>query len=354
MNRYILLLFAALLLIVSPALLGQDGYDHDDHDGHDHEAHATEAADADGGHEGHDHADEVGGTAEAADPHAGHDHEGDGLFVELTPEAMTMAGITVSRVAHGRISRTIPLAGEVGFNEDRLVHIAPRFAGIAVKATCRVGDYVKAGQVVAVVESNESLNQYSITAPISGWVIERHITPGEYISGESSIFVIADLSTVWVNLAVYAKDADQIEPGLPVHINAIGSSGHADGTIEYVTPVLDFQTRRITARVVLPNPDNSWRPGTFVQADVVAGAGDEGLVVAKDAVQMLNEKNVVFVSEGSGRFVPIDVEIGARDARQVRVLSGISEGTPYVSSGAFELKAAIVTRALGDHAGHGH
>jgi len=348
MNKHILTLFAALLLIVTPALLGQDGHDHDDDD---HEAQVTEAVDTDDGHEGHDHEAE---TAKPAVTDDGHDHEEDELFVELTPEAMTMAGITVSRAAHGRISRTVPLAGEVGFNEDRLVHIAPRFAGIAVKATCRVGDYVEAGQIVAVVESNESMNAYSITAPISGWVIERHITPGEYISGESSIFVIADLSTVWVNLAVYAKDADRIKPGLSVHVNAIGSDGHADGTIEYVTPVLDVQTRRITARVVLPNPDNAWRPGTFVQADVVAGAGDEGLVVERDAVQLLDDKSVVFVSEGPGRFVPIDVEVGANDARQVRVLSGISEGTLYVSSGAFEIKAAIVTRALGGHAGHGH
>ncbi len=111
--------------------------DNDQHDDDDSEA---------GDHPGeadHDDADE-----------AGHSDHADELAIELSPQAVALAGITTSIAAHGRISRTIELPGEVGFNEDQLAHIAPRFAGIAQEARYRVGDYIDEGSVVSVDESN--------------------------------------------------------------------------------------------------------------------------------------------------------------------------------------------------------
>ena len=126
------------------------------------------------------------------------------------------------------------------------------------------------------------------------------------------------------------------------------------GTIDYVTPIMDVHTRSLTARVVLPNYDNEWRPGTFVQGTVVTEAGDEGLVVARDAVQQINEESVVFVVDGTDRFRPVDVIVGDYDEQHIRILAGLEEGTRYVAEGAFELKAKIITSAMDGHAGHGH
>jgi len=345
--RFVIVLLALLLPWSISSVLGQDAHDHstaqqtddahNDHEGHDH--------DDEENHDGHDHADE--------DDHEGHDH-GDQLVVELTPEAMKLAGIKISSVGQGHIARTIELPGEVGFNEDRLAHISPRFAGIALKANCRVGDFVEEGMIVAVVESNESMNSYSIKAPISGWIIDRHITSGEYVSEENSIFVIADLSTVWVNLAVYPKDMDRVRKGQIAKIKVVGIENIATGSIEYVTPIMDLRTRSLTARITLPNPDNQWRPGSFVQATIATEAGDEGLVVERSAVQYLDEKSVIFVVDGPGRFEPRDVITGDSDSGYIQILSGLDVGTEYVSAGAFELKAKIVTSNLDAHAGHGH
>jgi cobalt-zinc-cadmium efflux system membrane fusion protein len=166
--------------------------------------------------------------------------------------------------------------------------------------------------------------------------------------------MLADLSTVWVNLAVYPKDAPAVKPGQKVSISAVGLSQVTEGTIQYVTPVMDAQTRRITARVVLPNGKNDWRPGTFVNAHVEAGEGPEGLVIEKNAVQILGEKRVVFVSDEPNRFKPVEVTTGESDSHRVYILSGIETGVEYVNNGAFELKAKIVTSSLGGHAGHGH
>jgi cobalt-zinc-cadmium efflux system membrane fusion protein len=291
--------------------------------------------------------DEIHSDDEHVDPEEG--------ILELTPEAVQMAGITLARAGQGRIGTSIHVPGEVGFDEDRLVHVVPRFAGIAKDVLCRVGDRVRSDDVVAIVEGNESLSKYSIKAPISGWIIEKDVTPGEFVSEENPIYVIADLSHVWVNLAVYPKDANKIKPGQTVILHAIGSDLWTEGTIEYLTPVLDARTRSMTARIVLPNPENTWRPGTFVHADIVVpGSGEEHLLVEKDAVQILNDERVVFVPEDEVHFRPIPVETGESDPRFIEILRGLDEGMEYVVTGAFELKASVVTGAQGGHAGHGH
>lgn len=322
------------------------------HEGHDHGAEVSKSgekkADDDKEHNEANHVEEAG--------HEGHDHaaEESEFPIMLSAEGIKMAGIKMSIVAEGCIGRTIGLPGEIGFNEDRLVHIAPRFPGIAKEARFRVGDYVKAGKVMAVIESNESMSSYNIMAPISGWIIEKHITTGEFVSGESSLYVLADLSKVWVNLAVYPKDASMIKRGMKVKIEAIGTDLATEGTIAYVTPILDVTTRSITARVILANPDNQWRPGTFVHALVNAEFGDEGLVIEKNAVQILDNEKFVFISNGKGGFRPVPVETGEQNQSLIRIISGLGKGDSYVSSGAFELKAKIVTSSLGGHAGHGH
>ena len=356
-SRFVKLLFVLLLPLFLSDISAQDEHNHD----HSNEQKAQEVND----HESHDHDNEFDSFkahTESADhsdhddhaDHSDHEEHSDELTVMLTPEAIKLAGITFSKVKQGRIERTVELPGEIGFNENRLAHIAPRFAGIALQTNYRIGDFVEEGNVVAIVESNESMNPYSIKAPISGWVIERHITRGEFVSEENSIYVIADLSTVWVNLAVYPKDANRIKKGQIAILKSIGTDNITTGKIEYITPVMDIRTRSATARISLSNPGNTWRPGSFVQATITTEAGNESLLVEKNAVQYLEEKSVVFVVDGPNRFKPVDVVTGDRDASHIQIIAGLGEGTEYVSNGAFELKAKIVTSNLDAHAGHGH
>lgn len=318
---------------------------HADHDESDDNAGNLDSENA--GHDDHE------GEAEGDD---GHDHEGESEagVLHLTPEAVKMAGIAVSHVKHGRIGHSLELPGEIGFDEDRLVHITPRFEGIAQKANYQVGDHVEAGEILAVIESNESMNAYNIKAPISGWIIARHIATGEFVSQEHSIYILADLSTVWVNLAVYPKDADHVKTGMNVDIAAVGSDLRTSGTITYVSPILDISTRSLTARIILRNNGQQWRPGTFVRARIATGDGLQGLLVARKAVQVLENESVVFVVRGENEFAPVPVRTGDYDAENVIIISGLEESIEYVSDGAFELKAKIVTSNLDPHAGHGH
>jgi cobalt-zinc-cadmium efflux system membrane fusion protein len=321
----------------------------DEHEVHEHNGAESHADEKEGDH---DHGAQCTHEAESNDAHDSEHH--DESEIELSSEAIKLAEITLAEAIIGKISGIIDLSGEVGFNEDQLVHITPRFPGIAKEVKCTIGDYVKANDILAFIESNESMTSYPLKASISGRIIQKHITLGEHVSETESVFLIANLSTVWVNLAVYTKDALIVKTGQKVVISQVGTNISKNGVIQYMTPVVDQQTRKITARVVLPNNNNEWRPGTFVKAHIETDGGKDGVLVDKEAVQILNNETVVFISDEPNRYRPVDVVTGESDAVYIQIIKGLEPGAEYVSKGAFELKAKIVTSSLGEHAGHNH
>ncbi len=201
-------------------------------------------------------------------------------------------------------------------------------------------------------EPDEYLTRYEMRAPIGGTIIEKHITRGEMLREDSLPFVVADLSTVWVVLTVYQKDLVSIRAGQRVRIIAGHDIAEADGTIEYVSPILDEHTRTTTARIVLVNDDQRWRPGLFVTGRVVVEHVQGDVVVPRTAVQTVDNEPVVFVQTTDG-FEARPVQLGRADARSVVVAAGLDPGDRYVSHGGFALKAEMSKGASG-HAGHSH
>jgi cobalt-zinc-cadmium efflux system membrane fusion protein len=205
------------------------------------------------------------------------------------------------------------------------------------------------------------LSQYQLKAPLSGIVIAREITRGEVISEQpdEAPFVIADLSSVWVNLTVYQRDLANVRAGLPVQVRFGHGIPDARGTIGFVSPAVDEQTRTATARIVLDNPQGVWRPGLFVTG-IVETSDDNGeaapqsarVVVPKAALQTVDEGRVVFVQTPEG-FEPRPVEIGQTTDTHAQIVSGLEAGERYVAANAFALKAELNRAAL-EHAGHVH
>jgi len=287
--------------------------------------------------------------------HSAHGHEGEENVVSLPVDVATKIGLSLDTVRLDRIERTIELPGEVVLDSDHVVHIVPRFPGIIKKAHKNIGDYVQAGEVLAAIESNESLSLYEVVAYGSGKVIEKHATVGEFATEERDLFVIADLSDVWVNIAIYGKDAPEITVGQSVRIEALGGKTATDAVISYISPVFDERTRSLVARAVIPNTNNLWKPGTFIKASFVLTATNPSLVVCRESVQIVDEKPCVFVSENGDEFHPVPVATGVQGVSHTEILSGLTEGIAYVCKGAFELKAQLTLKSLGGgHAGHGH
>lgn len=284
------------------------------------------------GEEGH------GGHAE----HAGHAHEehGEEGHVELSPAARKNANLKIEEAEGAKIKTLLPLYGKIASNEETLAHVQPRFPGVVKDVRKRLGDKVEKGDLLAVVESNDSLRSYDIKSEVSGTVIQKDITLGEFVKNEDTIYTIADLTTVWVDLAVFREDFRKLKVGQPVEIHPGAGEEAIQNTVAYISPFGTEGTQTMLARCVVPNPNGDMRPGLFVTAEIATGEVDAPVAVKLAAIQTLKEKTVVFVEEGDA-FEAREVELGVRDNERVEVLSGLLPGDKYVSENSFILKAEL-------------
>jgi membrane fusion protein, heavy metal efflux system len=190
------------------------------------------------------------------------------------------------------------------------------------------------------VGSSGALNRYEIRAPFSGLVTEKHIALGEAVAADASIFTISDLTTVWAEIIVPAKDLNMVRLGEKVQVNATAFESTAKGSISYIGALLGEQTRTAKARVTLANPDMAWRPGLFVNVDVVSSDVEVAVAVQPQAIQDLDGKQVVFVRIAEG-FMVQPVTTGRADSRQVEIVKGLKAGARYAAEGSFVLKSEL-------------
>ena len=186
----------------------------------------------------------------------------------------------------------------------------------------------------------DRLTRFEIRSPLSGVVIEKHLAPGEAVNDDATIFVIADLSSVWAEMTIYPKDLAAVKLGQKVTIKASALDAQATGTIAYVGALVGEQTRSAKARVTLRNPDQSWRPGLFVTVDVVQDESKVPVAVATEAIQTYRDAQVVFLRAGE-YFEARPVELGRNDGTSVEVVKGLSAGDRYAATNSFVLKAEL-------------
>jgi RND family efflux transporter MFP subunit len=206
---------------------------------------------------------------------------------------------------------------------------------------------------VDAAKAEERLAWYPLRAPFDGTIISKHITLGEMVKDDSDVFVVADLSTVWVDLRVNEKDLPLVREGQKVTISAKAGAPETEGVISYVSPVIDDETRTALARVVLDNSKGELRPGTFITASVQVEKRDAEVVVAKSILQDVDDKTCVFVQDEHG-FEPRAVTVGLSNGEHVEIVTGLEPGETIVTRNSFRLKAELKKDAGGGHAGHGH
>jgi cobalt-zinc-cadmium efflux system membrane fusion protein len=298
---------------------------------------AAEAQADDHGDAGRDeHADEVD------------EHGEEGGLIVLTLEQRKHAGLTLAQVGPANIHETLPLYGRIVPNAEREHAVAARFQGVVQKVTKQVGDPVQQGETLAVVESNESLKPYTINASLTGVVTQRDANVGEQ-TGDRTLFVIGDYSTVWVDLAVFPGDLAKVRVGQKVQVENRSTSVSGEGRIIAVSPVGSHASQTTTARVLLDNAQRQWVPGLFVNAEVVLSENAVPLTVSEQAVQIVEDRKVVFVAEGDG-FEARPVVLGRGDGQVREVLRGLSAGESYVAANSFILKSELGKEG----AEHGH
>ena len=186
----------------------------------------------------------------------------------------------------------------------------------------------------------ESMARYEIRAPLNGRVIERNVTVGEAVSAEEDIFTVADLSSVWVDIMVYAKDLALVREGQEATVRSADLGIEITGRVSYVGPLVGEESRAAVARIVLANPRGEWRPGLFVTVRLVREAAIVPVVVSVDAIQTFRDWQVVFVRYGD-YFEARPLELGRSDGQWVEVKQGLSRGERYAALNSFAVKAEI-------------
>jgi cobalt-zinc-cadmium efflux system membrane fusion protein len=376
------------------------------------DSHQHAAAPSKPGADRHGHNDKHGHGAVEDD----HDEE---KVVRLPAEKIKQLGIETAAARSGSLTTHLSLPGTIALNMERRVHVVSRVPGIVREVRKHLGDSVRAGEVLAVIDSRELadakatylaarerlslaentfarekdlwekkispeqdyltakqavaevrielqvaaqklhalgfseayvkqlspragtlLTRYEVVSPLTGTAIEKHIAVGELLKDDTEAFVIADLSTVWVDLNVPPQDLPQVRKGQRVTVSAGPTMPTAEGTISYIGPVVSEETRAAITRVVLPNPDGRWRPGLFVTAMIAASSITVPVLIPKTAVQTLEGQPSVFVQTPEG-FAPRPVTLGRTNETHVEITSGLQVGERYAATETFVLKADL-------------
>ena len=244
-------------------------------------------------------------------------------------------GIVTSAAASQTLEQSIPLYGSLISGPEQISHVRARFEGLIKSVAVTIGDRVKTGDLLAEVESNDSLKVYRIRAPISGRIMQRHANTGEFTQ-DQVLFSIANLDTLWAELRVFPSRQSSIREGQAVRI--LDRENRIDAKIDHVVPSLD--TPYQLARIKLNNTNQTLVPGLMVQAHIVTGQFSADLAVSRNAIQEIEGRQGVFV-KGGETYLFTPLVLGRQDDAFVEVLEGLAEGSEYVSANSYLLKADL-------------
>jgi len=202
---------------------------------------------------------------------------------------------------------------------------------------------------ISTLERTQTIrSQVPIVAPFAGRVIARDLTKGEVVETTHKLFVVADLSTVWVLGNISEKDIAYMQraaadPNQPVEVHVAAYPDQAfQGTVSYVGDVLDTATRTMAVRLILDNSDGHLKPEMFATIRVSSEPASDVLVIPEAAIQHDRDRIFVFVQKEPGVFEARTVKLGEKNGAFAEVLEGLQEGETVVKEGAFTLKSELL------------
>jgi cobalt-zinc-cadmium efflux system membrane fusion protein len=258
------------------------------------------------------------------------------------------AGVKVEPAGPAVLEEVVSLSGRVELQPQGRAEVSAWYPGRIVSMTKVIGERVRRGETLARVTSSESLQTYSIPAPISGVVLERNANVGD-VAGGAPLYVVADASKVHAEFFVYPRDAERLRAGQKVTVRSLSGERRVGAKIETILPSADVATQTVVAHVELPNADLAWRPGQAVEGEAVVATHDAPLAVRTRALQRFRDFTVVYARIYETYEVRM-LELGRRTPEWTEVLGGIRPGEVYVSDNAFLVRADIEkTGASHDH-----
>lgn len=395
-------------------------------------SHAADDAHDEKSHDDHD--EERGEGQEDGDQDDHGDEKRTPVQVKLRVEVQRSIGLATAKVKRHPLPAELQTTGEVDFNLDKLAHVSARLSGRVENVKKTLGDDVKRGTWLVVLDSielgqakadylqskamedvarrslareeallkdkiasqravyesrgrhltavskmnvaREKLRLYGLSdetiaglkfgdpgasslavrAPIGGRIVDKHVTHGELVTPEKSLFTIADLSALWVWIDLFERDLPLVHVGDDVAIVADAVPGRTFiGKIGYIRDEVDRDTRAVRARIDVDNPERNLKPGMFTTVQIAdphgidgASTAKHGLAVPIAALIREGETRFLFVRKGPETFEQRRVTLGRRSGHLVEVLDGVSEGENVIIKGAFFLKSEANKSSLSE------
>jgi len=261
--------------------------------------------------------------------------EGRTKIEDAVAKALEISTATAGPVV---LQQTINVYGKITPNTERMNHVNARFAGVIKSVSVSIGDRVRKGQILASIESNESLKLYTIKAPISGTITQRNANEGEQAAAQV-LFTIVDTSSVWLDLSIFPADQSRVKTGAPVSFTLVNKSQSFKGEIALIN-VLTETNQSVIARVVVNNENGQLLPGSFVKAKIKVAEVAVPLAVKRTGLQAFRDFTVVYIKTGEEYEVRM-LELGRQDDEWIEVLGGLAAGSTYVTENSYVIKADI-------------
>lgn len=249
------------------------------------------------------------------------------------------SGIKSESAGNAVISETVSLTGRITLNQNTTAQVKARFPGIVRQVEKGQGEIVKAGDTLAIIESNESLQPYPVKSPIAGVVLARNTNIGD-VANDMPLFTVADVSNIWAEFHVFPRDIDMIKSGQMVKVTSFEGHHTGEGPINVVLPIAEASSQTVVARVVLPNTEGLWHSGMTVRGDVSVSETKVPIAVKTPAVQRMEGKTVIFIQKGND-FIMRPIKTGVSDKNWTQIIAGLEAGEMYVSENSFMIKADI-------------
>ncbi len=257
----------------------------------------------------------------------------------ITPEAAEQGGIEIGTAGPASIGDARELYGTVELDPSARSEIRGQFPGRVVSVTKQVGDSVRRGELLAQVESSESLQIYPVYSTVSGVVAERAGNPGNMTGGEP-LYVITNPGATTVVFNIFPRDLGIVRPGMRVEVEAQDGRAVGAATLGQYLPEGNAQAGTALIRASIPNRGGWIRPGMTMRGRLTVNQESVPLAVRTEAIQPFRDFQVVYARYGDEYEVRM-LELGRRGADYTEVLSGIEPGTPYVTQGSFLVRADV-------------
>jgi cobalt-zinc-cadmium efflux system membrane fusion protein len=188
------------------------------------------------------------------------------------------------------------------------------------------------------------LGAHEVRSPIKGTVVERNVAPGQFVEGQLVAFKVANLDHLWIELDVFERNINRVNVGDRAELRPLANGAEKlVGRVAKVASRIDPETHSAKVRIEVENYDRKLRVGQAVQATIHSsgGSAQPRTVAPSSAITFVDGKPTVFVASGQNAVRVVNVELGASDADETEILSGLKAGDRIVTDGAFALKSEL-------------